>query len=88
MEAWVLGIGALVYAAFFLAMTVAYDSYAASGSDALVLSFPPPTALMLYGVGFTPLGFVLLYLLRFEPWILDDDDLARFLDEHGPQEQK
>ena len=76
-----LWIGTLVYVAFFLAMTVAYDTYAQSGSDLLVLSFPPPTALMLYGVGFTPLVFVFLYMLRFDPWILDDDELGRFLEE-------
>ena len=80
-ERRVLWIGALVYVAFFLAMTVAYDAYARSGSDLLVFSFPPPTALMLYGVGFTPLVFVGLYMLRFEPWILDDDELDRFLEE-------
>ena len=87
-EGLVLWIGALVYAAFFLAMTVAYDAYARSGSDLLVFSFPPPTALMLYGVGFAPLLFVGLYLLRFEPWILDDDELDRFLEETVQKAEK
>jgi len=80
-ERRLLWMGTLAYVGFFLAMTVAYDAYASSGSDVLVLSFPPPTALMLYGVGFTPLVFVFLYMLRFDPWILDDDELGRFLDE-------
>ena len=87
-EKRVLWIGALVYAAFFVAMTVAYDAYARSGSDLLVWSFPPPTALMLYGVGFTPLVFVGLYMLRFDPWILDDDELGRFLEETAKKAEK
>ena len=76
-----LWIGAVVYAGFYLAMVVAYDRYAASGSAALVLSFPPPTALMLYGVGFAPAIFYALYMLRFSPWILDDDEVDEFLQE-------
>ena len=83
-ERRVLWIGALIYAAFYLAMVVAYDAYAASGSSGLVLSFPPPTALMLYGVGFAPAIFIALYMLRFTPWILDDDEVRDFLEQtHG-----
>ncbi len=78
-ERFLLG-GAVVYAAFFTWMVTSYSSFAASPSERLVLSFPPPTALMLYGVGFVPLVFVALYVIRFEPWIIDDDELETFLE--------
>ena len=78
-ERRVLWVGAAVYAAFYLAMVLAYDAYATAGSGSLVLSFPVPTAFMLYGVGFAPCIFIALYLFRFTPWILSDEDLERFL---------
>ena len=73
--------GALLYSAFFLALVIAYDVFAETGSERLLLAFPIPTALMLYGVGLSPLFFTVLYMLRFEPWILDNDELAGFLEE-------
>ena len=72
--------GALAYAGVFTWMVMSYSSFAASSDGTLVLAFPPPTALMLYGVGFVPLLFVGLYLSRFEPWIIDDGELEAFLE--------
>lgn len=73
--------GALVYAGVFTWMVISYSGFAADPGEVLLLSFPPPTALMLYGVGFTPLLFIGLYLWRFEPWIIDDEELAGFLEQ-------
>jgi MFS superfamily sulfate permease-like transporter len=75
----VLIVGTLVYIAFFTWMVIAYTGYAADPSAALVLSFPLPTTLMLYGVGFAPVVFIVLYMIRFSPWIVDDDELDTFL---------
>ena len=71
--------GTIIYVAFFTWMVLAYNSYAIASSPGLVFSFPLPTALMLYGVGFAPLVFIFLYMFRFTPWILDDDELETFL---------
>lgn len=72
---------AVVYLACFLILVVTYRTYAAGGGGELALSFPVPTAWMLYGVGFAPVLFILLYVARFESWILDDDELESFLAE-------
>lgn len=72
--------GALVYIGFFSWMMISYSGFAADPGEELVLAFPAPTALMLYGVGFAPLFFIVLYLWRFEPWIIDDEELEGFLE--------
>ena len=79
-ESRLLVIGALIYAGVFTWMVLAYNGFARTANPELVLSFPLPTAIMLYGVGFTPLIFIVLYLVRFEPWVIDDDDLNAFLE--------
>lgn len=43
----------------------------------LVLGFPLPTALKLYGVGGVPLAFILLYIFWFDRLILTADDMVK-----------
>ena len=70
--------GALIYATLFAAMVIADHFYAVGTNRDIVLGFPLPTALMVYGVGGAPLVFVLLYVLCFDRWILTPEDMARF----------
>ncbi len=49
----------------------------------LVLGFPAPTALLVYGIWPLPLLAGLLYALVFRSNVLPEDKLERFLAEHG-----
>ena len=70
--------GLLVYELAWAALIIAYARFAADPPDALVLSFPAPTALMLYVLWPLPLIFMWIYLRAFDSWFLTDRDLARF----------
>lgn len=68
----------LFYAMAF-ALLVTIDHFYAHGDlRTIVLGFPLPTAVMVYGVGGAPLAFVLLYMVRFDQWILTPEDYERF----------
>ena len=77
-KAWVYFLCGIAFAAVFAWMVVADQQYAKGESTSLVLGFPLPTTLMLFGVGGVPLVFVLLYMLKFDQWILTPEDFARF----------
>jgi hypothetical protein len=68
----------VIYAIAFTLMVVFDHSYAAGETRQIVLGFPLPTAIMVYGVGGAPLAFVLIYMLRFDRWILTPQDMERF----------
>lgn len=74
--AWLSLIGAL-HGAAFVAMFAADHYYASGQLRLIVLGFPLPTALMVYGVGGIPLLFAMLYFVRFESMILTPDDLRQ-----------
>ena len=44
----------------------------------LIGSFPLPTAIMLYGLWAMPLVFVVLYVVKFDRWIVTEEDMTRF----------
>lgn len=69
-------LGALHVAAFVM-MFIADYYYSIGELRMLVLGFPLPTALMIYGVGGIPLVFTLLYVFWFDRLILTPDDLAK-----------
>ncbi len=72
-------IGGAIYLAIFAALVVSYSHYLPKGSDVpLFVSFPVPTAWMLYGVWGLPLFFVLLYVVTFKSWSFRDEDLVAF----------
>ena len=39
---------------------------------------PLPSALMVYGLAVTPLIFAVLYIMKFDTWILTPEDLQKF----------
>ncbi|MEO8269366.1 MAG: hypothetical protein ABI557_06580 [Aureliella sp.] len=69
-------LGVLHVAAFVL-MFIADYYYSVGELRLLILGFPLPTALMIYGVGGVPLAFILLYAFCFDRLILTSDDLAK-----------
>jgi hypothetical protein len=79
MEEWVLVAGTVVFVLTWLMLVYTYLHYAAEGGGELAFSFPVPTAWMLFGVGFAPGIFILLYFLRFESWVLSDEEVEAFL---------
>lgn len=83
--AFFIGFGCLFAIAVTL-MVVFDQAYASGDSRQIVLGFPLPTALMIYGVGGAPLAFVLIYMLKFDRWILTPEDMERF--EQLVQEQR
>ena len=79
MEEGVLAGGTVLFLFCYLAMILTYVPYADTGGGSIVLGFPVPTAWMLYGVWGAPVVFMLLYMLRFEAWIISDAEIERFL---------
>ncbi len=67
----------VLHVAAFVMMFVADYYYSIGELRTLVLGFPLPTALMLYGVGGVPLAFILLYMFWFDRLILTADDMAK-----------
>ncbi|MDX1383655.1 MAG: hypothetical protein R3190_08430 [Thermoanaerobaculia bacterium] len=80
-EEWVLVVGGIVFALCFLFTVTTYVHYARAGGGELALSFPIPSAWMLYGIWGAPVIFIVLYMVRFESWILSDEALESFLSE-------
>jgi len=74
---WVFLIGGALYLIIFLVMIFTYRQYINDPSD-LWLSLPVPTAVMLFFLWPFPLYFVLVYSLRFEKWILQEEDVNLF----------
>lgn len=74
--AFLLGLG--LYLAVFALMVSAYRGYAESETHALFLSFPGPSAWMLYALWPVPLYFVVTYMFFFDHWVLKEEDLKRF----------
>ena len=70
-------VGSLFVLLFTLLM-IADAAYARGESEQLVLSFPLPTALMLYGVYGIPVLFMLVYMVKFDSWILTPEDIERY----------
>jgi hypothetical protein len=57
-----------------------------SASRELILGFPAPTALLVYGIWPLPLAAGLFYGLVFRASVLPEDKLEGFLREHGKRE--
>ena len=75
---WPILISAVIYVLIFSALVFSYQTYTGQDAPGLFLSFPVPTAWMMYGIWIFPAVFILLYMLTFDSWILTDSDLKRF----------
>lgn len=70
-------VGLLLYAGVYALLLASYRSFLADETPGLVLSFPLPTAVMLYGLWPVPLWFLWIYLRHFDDWVLRAEDLER-----------
>ena len=70
-------VGAL-FVLLFTLLILSDAAYARGESERLVLSFPLPTALMLYGVYGIPVLFMVIYTVKFDSWILTPEDIERY----------
>ena len=68
----------LVYGGLFVAMVLADRFYSAAEQTPLWFSFPPATALMLYGVWAAPALLMAVYVWQFDHWILREADITAF----------
>ena len=75
---WAFLLTGIIYLATFCLMVVADYFYVRDQNPILVLGFPLPTAIMLYGLWGVPLIFLLFYFINFDRWILDPADLEHF----------
>jgi len=63
----------------FTLLLLSYAGYAAPGAERpLFGSFPVPTAWMLYGIWTLPAVFCLLYMAKFDQWVMSDRDVEEF----------
>ena len=70
-------LGGLLYLAVFMALVLAYQD-TLQDPTRLLVSLPPPTAVMLWVLWPFPLYFVLVYSLKFEDWVFRKEDSRRF----------
>lgn len=70
--------GGVIYGMAFTLMMISYRQYAESGSAGLFLGFPAPTAWMFFALWPAPVFFLVLYVVRFDRWILTSKDMDRF----------
>lgn len=69
--------GGLLYLASFVALVVAESMYVQGDAREIVLGLPVPTAIMIYVVGGVPLLFSVIYVWKFDRWVLKSEDLER-----------
>ncbi len=72
-----LWLGLALYEAVYVLLLIAYRAFLAAPTSDLVLSFPAPTTVMLFGLWPVPLCFLWIYLRHFDDWVLREEDLLR-----------
>lgn len=74
---WISGAFVMV-ALVFSALTYSYSLYTNGQSEAFFGGYPVPTAWMIYGIWFLPLGVIAIFIVTFDQWFLKPEDLAAF----------
>ncbi len=70
--------GLAAHTAVWTLCVLAYRLYLTEPTHALVLGLPISTAIMMYGMWFTPVIYTFLFVFGFKRWYLTDQDLATF----------
>ena len=70
--------GLAAHTAVWTLCVLAYRLYLTEPTHALVLGLPLSTAIMMYGMWFTPVIYTFLFVFGFKRWYLTDQDLAAF----------
>ncbi|MCH2084843.1 MAG: hypothetical protein MK226_20825 [Saprospiraceae bacterium] len=71
-------VGMGLYIASFIVMTMVYWQYHNGDNFGYFLGVPSPTAWMLFGLGLTPLYFTIIYIIKFNDWIISPEELDEF----------
>ncbi len=71
-------IGAILYLGVFLWMVTCWWSYTETYSYDYFLGLPKPTAILMFGLLFTPLIFSFFYITQFDEWVYSQEDEERF----------
>ncbi len=77
LQYWLLG-GSLIYAITYHFSIMAYWRYTDATQTEYFGGLPIPTAWAIYGIWSVPIIMTLVYVLRFDAWILDGRDLEEF----------
>ena len=70
--------GSLAYAITYHFSIMAYWRYAGAAETQYFGGLPSPTAWAIYGIWSVPIIMTLVYVFRFDEWILDRQDMEAF----------
>ncbi|MGI9545324.1 MAG: hypothetical protein ACR2MX_18820 [Cyclobacteriaceae bacterium] len=73
-----LATGYLLYCLAYAMMVLADLNYINADITNYFLGFPAPTAWMIYGMWFVPLLFSILFISKYNSWVINSDDLKTF----------
>ncbi|MEL6922925.1 MAG: hypothetical protein AAFO94_02680 [Bacteroidota bacterium] len=73
-----IGIGIAIYVLVYTIMLFLYWQYAAGSTLTIVVGLPIPTAWMVYVFWFTPALITLLYIFKFDTYVLTGAELEQF----------
>lgn len=76
---WLLA-GSIAYAITYHLSIMAYWRYAEATETQYFGGLPTPTAWAIYGIWSVPIIMTLVYVFRFDEWILDKEDMSVFQD--------
>ena len=74
---WI-GITMVIYAMAYSGMVISHWQYAANDGGSFFQFMPVPTAWMIMGIWFIPLILTLVYIVKFEDWIISDEEIKEF----------
>ena len=70
-------VGTVILTGIFCALFLSYRDFMNEETHELFLSFPKPTAWMIYAVWPFPIYFLILYYIHFDKWHFTDEDQRR-----------
>ena len=71
-------VGGAAFVGLWTYLVLTYVDYVSDPDPAMLLGFPLPSALVLYGIWALPAIFAVYFVLGFKRWVLTDADLAEF----------
>ncbi|MEL6194669.1 MAG: hypothetical protein AAFR66_21595 [Bacteroidota bacterium] len=69
--------GFLIYSLMYGITLYSHEAYIHSESPTYFGGFPAPTSWMLYGLGVIPIAFTLLYMVKFNQWVISPEEIER-----------
>ncbi|MEM6763534.1 MAG: hypothetical protein AAF824_23120 [Bacteroidota bacterium] len=69
------GVGFLLYSLMYGMLLFSHVTYIGGDNPSYLGGLPAPTAWMLYGLGVIPIIFTLIYIFKFDQWVLSQEDL-------------